>query len=98
MLRRVCAHAGGLLSPSTSAKHQSETLQLTTWGRSRALIQALIAEAHRAFQVGGILRGDSNEGRSPAARSGLPLPPGQDLCWHRFLGLTCTISMAGQDP
>jgi len=41
----------GMVSPSASAKHQSEVLQLTAWGRSRALIQALIAEAHRAFQV-----------------------------------------------
>ncbi len=40
-----------MVSPSASAKHQSEVLQLTAWGRSRALIQALIAEAHRAFQV-----------------------------------------------
>ena len=45
------ACAVGLVSPSASAKHQSEVLQLTAWGRSRALIQALIAEAHRAFQV-----------------------------------------------
>ena len=49
-MRSVCA-AVGLVSPSASARHQSETLQLTTWGRSRALIQALIAEAHRAFQA-----------------------------------------------
>ena len=49
--RLATRRAVGLVSPSASAKHQAEALQLTAWGRSRALIQALIAEAHRAFQV-----------------------------------------------